>query len=73
MAADSQVQDTGNESESHDRITHMDLFNLWRGDIQALRADIDRHFSEMRWLIGIGFAALAVLIGIMAFILAFVR
>ena len=46
----------------------MDLFNLWRGDMQALRADMDRRFAEMRWLVGIGFAIIALLIAIATFV-----
>ena len=46
----------------------MDLLNLWRGDMQALRADMDRRFGELRWLIGIGFAVLALLIAFATFV-----
>ena len=46
----------------------MDLLNLWRGDMQALHADIDKRFSEMRWLVGIGFAVIALLIAIATFV-----
>ena len=60
------TSDSGNEP--HDRISHVDLLNLWRGDLQALRADIDKRFSEMRWLIGIGFAIIALLIAIATFV-----
>jgi len=35
----------------HDRITHVDLLNLLRGDIRDLR-------NEMRWLIGVGFVVI---------------
>ena len=68
MAVETQEQATGSENEPHDRIRHMDLLNLWRGDMQALRADMDRRFSEMRWLIGVGFALIALLIAIATFI-----
>ena len=68
MAVETQEQASGSENEPHDRISHMDLLNLWRGDMQALRADIDRRFSEMRWLIGVGFALIALLIAIATFI-----
>ena len=46
----------------------MDLLNLWRGDMQASRADTDRRFSEIRWLIGIGFGVIALLIAIATFV-----
>ena len=61
--------DSGNEL--HDRISHVDLLNLWRGDMQALRADIDRRFSEMRWLIGIGFAAIGIALAMLALLVTF--
>ena len=51
-----------------DRISHVDLLNLWRGDMQALHTDIDKRFSEMRWLVGIGFAVIALLIAIATFV-----
>ena len=60
------TSDSGNKP--HDRISHVDLLNLWRGDMQALHADIDKRFSEMRWLIGIGFAVIALLIAIATFV-----
>jgi len=49
----------------------MDLLNLWRGDMQALRADFDRRFSEIRWLIGISFAAIGVGFALLALFIAF--
>ncbi len=39
--------------ESHDRITHIDLLNLWHDDTNLLRDEIR---NEMRGLIGVGFA-----------------
>lgn len=63
MAVEEKERDAG-----HDRISHVDLLNLWRGDMQALRADIDRRFSEMRWLIGVGFAIIALLIAFATFV-----
>lgn len=68
MAIEIQERATGAESELHDRISHVDLLNLWRGDMQILRADIDKRFSEMRRLIGIGFAVIALLIAIATFV-----
>ena len=68
MAVESREQSSESGDGSHGRISHMDLLNLWRGDMQALRADMDRWFSEMRWLIGIGFAAIALLIAIATFV-----
>ena len=68
MAVESQEQESRSEKEPHDRISHMDLLNLWRGDMQALRADIDRRFSEIRWLIGVGFGIIALLIAIATFV-----
>ena len=71
MAVETQEQASGSENEPHDRISHMDLLNLWRGDMQALRADFDRRFSEIRWLIGIGFAAIGVGFALLALFIAF--
>ena len=76
MAAETGRQTSDSGNEPHDRISHVDLLNLWRGDMQALRADIDKRFSEMRWLIGIGFAAIGVgfaLIALLIAIATFVR
>ena len=52
-------------------LTELDLLNLWRGDMQALRADMDRRFAELRWLIGIGFAAIGVGFALLALFIAF--
>ena len=68
MAVESREQSSESGDGPHDRISHMDLLNLWRGDMQALRADMDRRFSEMRWLIGIGFAIIALLIAVATFV-----
>ena len=68
MANEARERESDAENDPHDRMTHMDLFNLWRADMQALRADMDRRFSEMRWLIGVGFALIALLIAIATFI-----
>ena len=68
MAVEARELTSDSENEPHDRITHVDLLNLWRGDVQALHADIDKRFSEMRWLIGIGFAIIALLIAIATFV-----
>ena len=68
MAVEARELTSDSENEPHDRISHVDLLNLWRGDLQALRADIDKRFSEMRWLIGIGFAIIALLIAIATFV-----
>ena len=68
MAVEAREQTSYSGNEPHDRITQVDLLNLWRGDVQALRADIDKRSSEMRWLIGIGFAVIALLIAIATFV-----
>ncbi len=68
MAVEARGQTSESGNEPHDRISHVDLLNLWRGDMQALHADIDKRFSEMRWLIGIGFAVIALLIAIATFV-----
>ena len=68
MAVEAGRQNSDSENELHDRISHVDLLNLWRGDMQALRADIDRRFSELRWLIGMGFAVLALLVAFATFV-----
>ena len=68
MAVEARELTSDSENEPHDRISHVDLLNLWRGDMQALHADIDKRFSEMRWLIGIGFAIIALLIAIATFV-----
>ena len=71
MAVETKEPSSNSENERHDRISHMDLLNLWRGDMQALRSDFDRRFSEMRWLIGIGFAAIGVGFALLALFIAF--
>ena len=71
MAVEAGEHSRESGGESHDRISHMDLLNLWRGDMQALRADFDRRFSEIRWLIGIGFAAIGVGFALLALFIAF--
>ena len=68
MAVEAREQVSDSENEPHDRISHVDLLNLWRGDMQALHAAIDKRFSEMRWLVGIGFAVIALLIAIVTFV-----
>lgn len=70
MAVETQEPTPNTECEPHDRINHLDLLNLWRADMQALRADIDRRFSEMRWLIGIGFAATVVGFAVIALLIS---
>ena len=68
MAVEAREQASDSGNEPHDRISYMDLLNLWRGDMQALHADIDKRFSEMRWLIGIGFGVIALFIAIATFV-----
>ena len=45
----------------HDRISHVDLLNLLRGDIRDLR-------NEMRWLIGVGFVFVFLFIAFATFV-----
>ena len=45
----------------HDRITHVDLLTLLRGDIRDLR-------NEMRWLIGVGFVVIFLFIAFATFV-----
>ena len=45
----------------HDRISHVDLLNLLRGDIRDLR-------NEMRWLIGVGFVVVFLFIAVATFV-----
>ena len=71
MAAETREQTSDSGNEPHDRISHVDLLNLWRGDMQALRADIDRRFAELRWLIGIGFATIGAGFAVLALLIAF--
>lgn len=47
-------------ASDHDRISHVDLLNLLRGDIRDLR-------NEMRWLIGVGFVVISLFIAFAAF------
>ena len=47
--------------EPHDRITHMDLLNLFNSKIDELR-------NEMRWMIGVGFALLLLFMAFVAFV-----
>ena len=49
------------QTSDHDRITHVDLLTLLRGDIRELR-------NEMRWLIGIGFVVLFLFIAFATFV-----
>ena len=42
--------------ESHDRITHIDLLNLWHDDTNLLQDEMREMRNEMRGLIGVGFA-----------------
>ena len=67
------------EQHEHDRITHMDLFNLWRGDMSAMRNEMrnDRRESkneihelkvEMRWMIGVGFALILLFLAFASFV-----
>ena len=49
------------QTSDHDRITHVDLLTLLRGDIRELR-------NEMRWLIGNGFVVLFLFIAFATFV-----
>lgn len=49
------------QKSDHDRISHVDLLTLLRGDIRDLR-------NEMRWLIGIGFVVLFLFIAFATFV-----
>ena len=71
MAVETREQASDSENDPHDRISHVDLLNLWRGDMQALRADIDKRFAEMRWLIGMGFVGIGVGFAVLALLIAF--
>ncbi|MYE55396.1 MAG: hypothetical protein F4X34_09435 [Chloroflexi bacterium] len=46
--------------DRHDRITHIDLLNLFNSKIDELRielrSEIRESRNEMRWMIGVGFA-----------------
>lgn len=53
--------------------TEMDLFNLWRSEVQALRVHIDKRFTEIRWLIGVGFAVIGVGFALLIVIATFIR
>ena len=48
-------------TSDHDRISHVDLLNLLRGDIRDLR-------NEMRWLIGVGFVVIFLFIAFATFV-----
>ena len=61
-------------NDPHDRITHMDLLDLWRDEMASLRNEVKSEIrdlrNEMRWLIGI---SLALMMLFMAFVTLFVR
>ena len=58
--------------DRHDRITHMDLLNLWREDMGALRGEIRNEMremrNEMRRMIGVGFALLLLFMAFVTFV-----
>lgn len=58
--------------DRHDRITHMDLLNLWREDMSAMRSDMRNEMRElkieMRWMIGIGFALILLFLAFATFV-----
>ena len=58
--------------EPHDRITHVDLLNLFDSkidrSINEFRSEMREMRNEMRWLIGIGFALMLLFIGFVTFI-----
>ncbi len=60
------------EQHEHDRITHMDLFNLWRGDMSAMRNEMRNEMREMkiemRWMIGVGFALILLFLAFTSFV-----
>ena len=58
--------------DRHDRITHIDLLNLWREDMSAMRSDMRNEMRElkieMRWMIGIGFALILLFLAFATFV-----
>ena len=58
--------------DRHDRITHMDLLNLWREDMSAMRSDMRNEMRElkieMRWMIGVGFALILLFMAFTTFV-----
>ena len=55
------VEERERGSDDHDRISHVDLLTLLRGDIRDMK-------NEMRWLIGIGFVVIFMFITFATFV-----
>ena len=54
--------------EPHDRITHIDLLNLFNSKVDELRNDMRETRNEMRWLIGVGFALMLLFMAFVTFV-----
>ena len=51
-----------------DRITHVDLLNLFNNSISELKGEMREMRNEMRWMIGIGFALMLLFMALVAFV-----
>ncbi len=54
--------------DQHDRITHMDLLNLFNNSIGELKSEMREMRNEMRWMIGIGFALMLLFMAFVTFV-----
>ena len=54
--------------EPHDRISHIDLLNLFNSKIDELRNEMRETRNEMRWMIGVGFALLLLFMAFVTFV-----
>lgn len=54
--------------DRHDRITHVDLLNLFNNSISELKGEMREMRNEMRWMIGIGFALMLLFMAFVSFV-----
>ena len=58
--------------DRHDRITHMDLLNLFNSKVDDLRIELRNEIresrNEMRWMIGVGFALMLLFMAFVTFV-----
>lgn len=58
--------------DRHDRITHLDLLNLFNSKVDDLRIELRNEIresrNEMRWMIGVGFALMLLFMAFVTFV-----
>ena len=54
--------------EPHDRITHVDLLNMFNNSVGELKSEMREMRNEMRWMIGVGFALLLLFMAFVSFV-----